>query len=182
MVRLGVNIKTKKIEKHLFFYWVMSENHSDSCLCIILRENTFQFGATNWVEDFNSTTLESSVYTGESEARALPSSWPHVELVQNLAREPALVRSTTELHAQAQGASLCSSITETACHHSSFLGHSVPSLPHSVCACTHVCLSCMVICKYMYVPVFVCMCVDVWQGCGLCSACQAAWLDNRKGW
>lgn len=40
-------------------------------------------------------------------------------------REPALVVcSTAELHAQAQGASARSSITETACHHSASLGRS----------------------------------------------------------
>lgn len=51
--------------------------------------------------------------------------------------EAALVHPTTELHAQAQGASLCSSIRETACHHSPSLGRNVPSA-YCVCVCIYV--------------------------------------------
>lgn len=63
--------------------------------------------------------------------------------------EAALVHPTTELHAQAQGASLCSSIRETACHHSPSLGRNVPSA-YCVCVCVFMCLNCMFMCLDVY--------------------------------
>lgn len=94
----------------------------------------------------------------------------HMWSLSKTLREPALVCSTTELHAQAQGASLCSSIRETACHHTTSLGHSVLS---DIRACMYVhvfmrlyCIHmlCTSICVPIYFPfVYLGVCASVIQ-------------------
>lgn len=98
-----------------------------------------QFGAINCVEDFDigTTLLESSVYVGRvKRGRYHPAD--HMWSLSKTLGESGLVSSTTELHAQAQGALPCSSIRETACHHSPSLGHNVFSAVPCVCMCVDV--------------------------------------------